>query len=189
MATKYYGEFLTEEFVRNEKALEFATLKEAIKQTREIARQHCENTSVYFNVRLSDTHVPVFASRITRYGNKFKYENVKPMVIYLEMLKHHAECHHAEYDRTKIQGLDPRQCEYVRFHNENYGSQNLLINGRCYSDRCTDFMPVEVHIKPVLDKYPNRETYLWNNMRGWCVVFRTLENEDMFRWNMMTKIQ
>ena len=94
-----------------------------------------------------------------------------------------------KYNRTRIENLDPRQCEYVKMHTENYGTDRLVINGKTYAERCEELRPSEEDIKAVLANYPDREAFLWNNMRGWTVVFKTKINEKMFRWNQMEKIQ
>lgn len=93
------------------------------------------------------------------------------------------------YKRTKIENLAPRQCEYVKMHTENYGIDRLVIDDKTYEDRCAEHRPTEESIKEILDKDPNREAFLWQNLRGWCVVFKTNINKNMFRWENLEKIQ
>lgn len=91
-------------------------------------------------------------------------------------------------DKTPIKGLDPRQCVYVKMHDENYGTQQLLIDGKSYEERCEGCRPDTDAIEKILADYPNRRAYLWNNMRGWAIVFRTTTNEKMFNWNNLQSL-
>lgn len=94
-----------------------------------------------------------------------------------------------EYNRKKIEGLDPRQCFYINFHTQEYGTDRLVINGEAYMDRVKKNKPPMSKIQKILDSYPDRESYLWCNMRGWTVVFRTEINENMFDWNLLEKLR
>jgi hypothetical protein len=100
-----------------------------------------------------------------------------------------------KYNRKKIEELDPRQCVYVSFHDGQFGSSNLVVNGKTYAERAElyyenkELFEKYSNIGDILSKYPSKEAYLWHNMRGTTVVFRTSANERMFRWNRMKKLR
>ena len=92
------------------------------------------------------------------------------------------------YNRNKINNLDPRQCVYIKHHEAEAGTEQIVINGKTYMDRCEENRPTEKEIEAALFGFEDREAYLWCNMRGWCLVFRTDANEDMFAWDAMEKV-
>lgn len=92
------------------------------------------------------------------------------------------------YNRKTIPELDPRQCVYIDYHTQLYGTQNLVINGETYEERTEKTMPTNEKIKNALKGYEDREAYLWSNARGWCLIFRTEKNEKMFVWDKLKKV-
>lgn len=96
-----------------------------------------------------------------------------------------------EYNRQTITGLDPRQLVYIKMHNEQYGTENLVIDGKTYIERCQENRPTDAEIKKALCGYEDREAYLDCNMRGWALIFRTESNEDLRSeeaWDSLKKI-
>ena len=42
------------------------------------------------------------------------------------------------YNRNKINNLDPRQCVYIKHHEAEAGTEQIVINGKTYMDRCEE---------------------------------------------------
>lgn len=93
-----------------------------------------------------------------------------------------------QYNREPIEN-NAKQSIYVKMHTENYGSEQLIINGKTYLERTAEYRPNADDVNAILSEYADREAFLWNNMRGWAVVFKTRQNEKMFCWYEMEKIQ
>lgn len=93
-----------------------------------------------------------------------------------------------KYNRTKIDNLDLRQLIYINYHEEQYGTDRLIINGMDYEERTKVNHPSQEQVTKMLIGYEDREAYLWNNMRGYSLVFRTESNEDMFIWDNLEKV-
>lgn len=85
--------------------------------------------------------------------------------------------------RNEIETLDPRQIEYCKYHNEEYGTDQLVISGKTYLERTAENRPTQQSIREAMNLHTGYECYLWNNKRGWAVVFRTEVNEAMFDWD------
>lgn len=94
-----------------------------------------------------------------------------------------------KYDRSRIEELDPRQLEYICFNEKQYGTEQLLINGMSYMERCEKDRPSEEEIKKITDKYLNRELYLDCNLRGWVIIIRNNANEKLYNWESLEKLQ
>ena len=93
------------------------------------------------------------------------------------------------YRRNEIKELDPRQIVYVSYHYDEYGTEQLVINGKSYLERCAEHAADNEEITKVLNEYPDYEAYLLCNLRGWAVAFRTEKNENIFDWDKLTKIR
>lgn len=88
-------------------------------------------------------------------------------------------------NENRINELDARQIEYCKFHEEEYGTDQLIINGKTYLERTAEHRPTQESIKSAMDLHKGYACYLWNNMRGWAVIFRTESNKDMFKWDTL----
>ena len=93
-----------------------------------------------------------------------------------------------EYNKKKIDGLDPRQLVYIKYH-EDDGGQQVVINGQDYYDRVKQHRPEDHEIQNVASKYPDRQLYLDCNARGWAIVIRNESNETMYNWEAMEEIK
>ena len=93
-----------------------------------------------------------------------------------------------KYNRTKIENLDPRQSIYINYHDEQHGTERLIINGMDYEERTKVNHPSREQVAKMLVGYDDREAYLWNNTRGYSLVFRTESNENMFNWDNLEKV-
>lgn len=91
------------------------------------------------------------------------------------------------YNRKRIEELDPRQCVYVNYHDE-CGWTNLIVGGETHLERTAKTPPMDEEIKKALKGYEDREAFLWNNMRGWALVFKTEINEKSFKWDRLRKV-
>lgn len=94
-------------------------------------------------------------------------------------------------ENKEIKDLDGRQCIYIPegYHLEQYGTDQLIINGQSYDERCQQHHPDKNNIMKIRQLHPHHRAYLWCNRRGWTVVFRTEKNEDMFEWKLLEEIQ
>lgn len=93
---------------------------------------------------------------------------------------------------TEIKELDYRQCEYYNYHGDDY-TTGLIINGLTDQQRLDrDYPLIETkkeEYQKVASHHPNHKAYLWRNVRGDCVVWRTTANENMFIWGNMPEIK
>ena len=94
-----------------------------------------------------------------------------------------------KYNRNTIKSLDPRQLIYLSYHKDNYGTQDLIINGKDYDERSKENKPSVKEIEKIVNQYSDRELYLECNLRGWAIIIRNDSNETMYNWSNLEKIQ
>lgn len=91
-------------------------------------------------------------------------------------------------NRKEIKTLDPRQIEYCKYNEDEYGTDQLIINRETYNERTAEHRPTQEAIRQAMSLHKGYECYLWNNKRGWAVIFRTERNEEMFDWEQLERI-